>query len=89
MKKAPIAKPTMLDKVVSYFSPKAGLQREIAKQKLAKLRAQGAVATDARRNSSQNSNDNAASATELVFFLSVRANALYLGSANCLCSRRK
>ncbi len=46
----------MLDRIVSYVSPKAGLHREIAKQKLAMLRANGAISNDARRNASQHSN---------------------------------
>jgi hypothetical protein len=40
-------------------------------------------------NSSQNSDDYAATATKLAFFLGASANALYLGSANCLSSRRE
>jgi hypothetical protein len=40
-------------------------------------------------NSSQHSDDYAATATELAFFLGASAYALYLGSSNCLSSRRK
>jgi hypothetical protein len=40
-------------------------------------------------NGSQDSNDYAASATDFAFFLGTGAYALNLGSANCLCSRRK
>jgi hypothetical protein len=40
-------------------------------------------------SSSQESDDYASSASSFAFFLGVRAYALYLGSANCLCSWRK